>query len=61
MEGGYVQWQKEVMEEAHNTVLKRKRVCDDEIIPVPDKIRDYNTWNIFQCIQNIEKAGFFGI
>ena len=25
------------------TVLKRKRVCDDKIIPVPDKIRDHNS------------------
>ena len=30
------------MEEAHKAVLKRKRVCDDKIVPVPDKIRDHN-------------------
>ena len=43
MEGGYAQWQKEVMEEAHKAVLKRKGVHGDKIIPVPDKIRDCNT------------------
>ena len=30
------------MEEVHKAVLKRKRVHDDEIVPVPDKIRDHN-------------------
>ena len=30
------------MEEVYKAVLKRKRVCDDEIVPVPDKIRDRN-------------------
>ena len=42
MEGSYVQWQKEVIEEVHKAVLKRKRVHDDKIVPVPDKIRDRN-------------------
>ena len=32
------------MEEAHKAVLKRKRVHDDKIVPVPDKIRDHNIW-----------------
>ena len=49
MEGGYVWWQKEVMEEAHKAVLKRKRVHDDKIVPVPDKIRDCNS-NTCSCI-----------
>ena len=30
------------MEEVHKAVLKRKRVHDDKIIPVHDKIRDHN-------------------
>ena len=30
------------MEEVHKAVLKRKRVHDDKIIPVPDEIRDHN-------------------
>ena len=30
------------MEEAHKAVLKRKRVHDDKIVPIPDKIRDHN-------------------
>ena len=34
MDGSYVQWQKEVMEEVHKAVLKLKRVCDDKIVPV---------------------------
>ena len=36
------------MEEAHKAVLKRKRVHDgdDEIIPVPDEIRDRNILHI---------------
>ena len=42
MEGGYVRWQRKMMEEVHKAVLKRKRVCDDKIIPVPDKIRDHD-------------------
>ena len=29
------------MEEVHKAVLKGKRVHDDKIIPVPDKIRDH--------------------
>ena len=31
------------MEEVHKAVLKRKRVHDDEIVPVPNEIRDHNT------------------
>ena len=31
------------MEEAHKAVLKRKRVHDDKIVPVPDEIRDHNS------------------
>ena len=38
------------MEEAHKAVLKRKRVCDDEIIPVPDEIRDRNSAHSLQVI-----------
>ena len=30
------------MEEVHKAVLKRKRVHDDKIIPVPDEIRECN-------------------
>ena len=30
------------MEEVHKAVLKRKRVHDNKIIPVPDEIRDHN-------------------
>ena len=30
------------MKEVHKAVLKGKRVHNDEIIPVPDKIRDRN-------------------
>ena len=39
------------MEEAHKAVLKRKRVHDDKIIPVPDEIRDHNTIGILVNIR----------
>ena len=52
MEGSYAQWQKEMMEEVHN-VLKWKRVCDDKIIPVPDKIKDCNTrWTQLELVDS---------
>ena len=38
------------MEEAHKAVLKRKRVHDDEIIPVPDEIRDYNNSRVLPFV-----------
>ena len=34
------------MEEAHKAVLKWKRVHDDKIVPVPDKIKDHNTMDL---------------
>ena len=37
------------MEEVHKAVLKRKRVCDDKIIPVPNKIRDCNIVYLVMC------------
>ena len=42
------------MEEVHKAVLKRKRVHDDKIIPVPDEIRDRNT-------MSYHKSGFWEI
>ena len=45
MEGGYARWQKEVMEEVHKAVLKGKRVHDDEIVLVPDEVRDHKKVN----------------
>ena len=40
------------MEEVHKAVLKRKRVHDDKIIPVHDKIRDHNITPILVQILN---------
>ena len=33
---------KRKMEEVHKAVLKGKRVCDDDNVIIPDKIRDHN-------------------
>ena len=34
------------MEEVHKAVLKRKRVHDNKIVPVPDEIRDCNITSV---------------
>ena len=38
---------KEMMEEAHKAVLKRKRVHDDKILLAPNKIKNHNTTSFY--------------
>ena len=42
------------MEEVHKAVLKRKRVHDDKIVPVPDKIRDHNTSSLACVVEHAD-------
>ena len=44
------------MEEAHKAVLKRKRVHDDKIVPVPDEIRDHNTMGILVSLSQYKEV-----